>query len=55
MKWLLSMIQKPAKAKTFALAGFLFLRTTGQAAMLAWIFGDCREGQISRCSAALRI
>jgi len=25
---------------------FLFLRATSQAAMFAWIFGDCREGQI---------
>ena len=29
----------------------LFPRATSQVAMLAWIFGDCREGQIPRCSA----
>ena len=23
--------------------------------MLAWIFGDCREGQIPRCSAVLQV
>jgi len=28
---------------------FLFPRATSQVAMLAWIFGDCREGQIPRC------
>ena len=27
----------------------LFPRATSQVAMLAWIFGDCREGQIPRC------
>ena len=29
--------------------GSLFPRATSQVAMLAWIFGDCREGQIPRC------
>jgi len=29
-------------------AMLLFLRATSQVAMLAWIFGDCREGQIPR-------
>ena len=33
----------------------LFPRATSQVAMLAWIFGDCREGQIPRCSAALQV
>ena len=27
----------------------LFPRATSQVAMLAWIFGDCREGQSPRC------
>ena len=27
----------------------LFPRATSQVAMPAWIFGDCREGQIPRC------
>lgn len=31
---------------------FLFPRATSQVAMLAWIFGDCREGQIPRSPAA---
>ena len=33
----------------------LFPRATSQVAMLAWIFGDCREGQIPRCSVALQV
>jgi len=33
----------------------LFPQATNQVAMLAWIFGDCREGQIPRSSAALQI
>jgi len=33
----------------------LFPRATSRAAMLAWIFGDCREGQIPRSSAALQV
>ena len=33
----------------------LFPRALSQVAMLAWIFGDCREGQIPRCCAALQI
>jgi len=28
---------------------FLFPRATSQVAMLAWIFDDCREGQIPHC------
>ena len=32
----------------------LFLRAMRKIAMLAWIFVECREGQIPRCSAALQ-
>jgi len=32
-----------------------FPRATSQVAMLAWIFGDCREDQIPRRSAILQV
>ena len=35
--------------RTVAAAFSLFPRATSQVAMPAWIFGDCREGQITRC------
>ena len=33
---------------------YLFPRATSQVAMLAWIFGDCREGQIPTNFSSLR-
>jgi hypothetical protein len=36
----------------FALAFILFPRAMRKIAMFAWIFDECREGQIPRCSAA---
>ncbi len=35
--------------------GFLFPQATGQVAMLAWIFGDCREARDSWNSFTLRV
>ncbi|ERI70583.1 hypothetical protein HMPREF1548_02108 [Clostridium sp. KLE 1755] len=48
------------KMEVLLSARFLFPRATSQVAMLAWIFGDCREGQIptnfiSLRSAALQV
>ena len=40
---------------TVSVASGLFPWATSQAGMLACTFGDCREGQIPRCSAALQI
>ena len=52
---LLLALQKYLKAVNDGMLQLLFPRATSQAGMLACAFGDCREGQIPRCSAALQI
>ncbi|WP_455620338.1 hypothetical protein [Eisenbergiella sp.] len=49
-------VKMPDVAKHFDVeVHTLFPRATSQVSMQAWIFGDCREGQIPRCSAALQV
>ena len=43
------------KINHLVLPPYLFPRATSQADMLACPFGDCREGQIPRSSAALQV
>ncbi len=50
-----NVLDKAQIEKSVLYPAFLFLRATSQAGMLACTFGDCRKGQIPRCSAALQI